>query len=153
MTPRLRRLAADQQEMNSAFAAHRRIRIISSEGTPPERYLIQFAVAGLRQDDQGEPQLIKSHQAEVFLPLDYPRRPPICRMHTAVFHPNIDPQKICVGDHWSAGETLSELVLRIAEMISFQSYNTRSPLNAGAAKWADENAASLPLQATDLREG
>ncbi len=28
---------------------------------------------------------------------------PPCRMLTPVFHPNVDPQKICIGDHWSAG--------------------------------------------------
>ena len=72
-------------------------------------------------------------------------------MITPVFHPNIDPQKICIGDHWSAGQTLDDLVLRIAEMIAYQSYNTQSPLNALAAAWAAQNVAQLPVDARDMR--
>jgi ubiquitin-protein ligase len=71
-------------------------------------------------------------------------------MLTEVFHPNIDPQKICIGDHWSAGQTLDSLVVRIAEMICFQSYNTKSPLNAKAAAWAEQNPGKLPLLKADL---
>jgi ubiquitin-protein ligase len=74
-------------------------------------------------------------------------------MLTPVFHPNIDPQKICIGDHWSAGQSIALLISRIAEMICFQSYNVRSPLNAKAAAWVEKNAAQLPLQSGDLTVG
>ena len=115
--------------------------------------MLEFLVAGLAP--QGEDGRIRSekHQAELFLTLDYPRRPPLCRMLTPVFHPNIDPQKICIGDHWSAGQTLPQLAVRIAEMISFQSYNVKSPLNARAAAWAEQNAHVLPLEKKDLGVG
>jgi len=93
------------------------------------------------------------HQAEAFLPIDYPRRPPFCRMTTPVFHPNIDPQKICIGDHWSAGQSLAQMVVHIAAMICYQSYNLKSPLNAKAAAWAEQNMTSLPLQQVDLSVG
>ncbi len=85
--------------------------------------------------------------------MDYPRRPPFCRMITPVFHPNIDPQKICIGDHWSAGQSLAHLVVRIGEMLCYQSYNVQSPLNAKAAAWAEQNVASLPLERIDLTAG
>ena len=52
-------------------------------------------------------------QAEIFLSMDYPRRPPFCRMISPTFHPNIDPQKICIGDHWNAGQSLPQLIVRI----------------------------------------
>ena len=71
-------------------------------------------------------------------------------MLTPVYHPNIDPQKICIGDHWNAGQSLIELITRIGEMISYQSYNVKSPLNAKAAMWAEQNEASLPLEKVDL---
>ena len=74
-------------------------------------------------------------------------------MITPVFHPNIDPQKICIGDHWSAGQSLAQMVARIAEMICFQSYNVKSPLNAKAAAWAEQNVGRLPLQKGDLSVG
>ena len=71
-------------------------------------------------------------------------------MLTPVFHPNIDPQKICIGDHWSAGQSLPMLITRIAEMISYQSYNVKSPLNARAAAWAEQNPDNLPLDRRDF---
>ena len=74
-------------------------------------------------------------------------------MITPVFHPNIDPQKICIGDHWSAGQALATVVAQIAEMICFQSYNVKSPLNAKAAAWAEQNVARLPLQRGDVTGG
>jgi ubiquitin-protein ligase len=71
-------------------------------------------------------------------------------MTSPVFHPNIDPQKICIGDHWSAGQNLATLIVRIAEMITYQSYNVKSPLNGKAAAWAEANMERLPLEKVDL---
>jgi ubiquitin-protein ligase len=67
--------------------------------------------------------------------------------------PNIDPQKICIGDHWSAGQSLALMVVRIAEMICYQSYNLKSPLNATAAAWAVQNTPAFPLLNADLSAG
>ena len=94
------------------------------------------------------------HRAEIFLPKDYPHRPPYCRMVTPVFHPNIDPQKICIGDHWSAGQRLAELIVRIGEMITYQSYNVKSPLNAEAAADASvgwRKRVSIPCATTSRK--
>lgn len=152
MQARLRRLRADFEQVSAAFTEHPHIRVASVEGDPPEKYIFEFRVRGLVPPDEASedvrPRLI--HRAEVFLPLDYPRRPPFCRMTTPVFHPNIDPQKICIGDHWSAGQSLAEMVTRIAEMICFQSYNVKSPLNAAAAAWAEQNVGRLPLQKGEI---
>src|SRR5256885_4905624 len=139
MQARLRRLQADQRQVEALFTQHPYIRLIKMEGSPAERYTFAFKLHGLvpMGEDGFTPGL--THQAEVFLPLDYPRRPPFCRMLTPVFHPNIDPQKICIGDHWSAGQSLAQMVVRIGEMICFQSYNLKSPLNARAAAWAEQH--------------
>ncbi len=151
MSIHLRRLQADLASVTAAFTDHPYIRLVGHEGTPPDRYTFAFTVAGLGLDAANQPVPAGEHRAEVFLPLDYPRRPPFCRMTTPVFHPNIDPQKICIGDHWSAGQSLSTLVAMIAEMLCFQSYNVKSPLNAAAAAWAEEHRARLPLQSGNLR--
>jgi len=45
------------------------------------------------------------------------------------------------------------LVVRIGEMICFQSYNIKSPLNAKAAAWAELNQERLPLFQGDLMQG
>ncbi len=150
MNPRLRRLQADFQSVSTALAAHPTIRLAGVEGTPPERYFIDFYVRGLLPEGEDSFKVGESHRAEVYLPLDYPRRPPVCRMLTPIFHPNIDPQKICIGDHWSAGQTLPLLISRIGEMITYQSYNVKSPLNAKAAAWAEQNLSALPLDKRDL---
>jgi ubiquitin-protein ligase len=81
---------------------------------------------------------------------DYPRTKPMCRMLTPIFHPNIDTATICVGDHWTAGERLADLVIRIGEMLAYQAYNIQSPLDAEAAMWADLNKAALPLDTRNL---
>ena len=153
MNPRIRRLQSDHEQVTRAFAGHPAITVVAAEGTPPEKYTFEFRVAGLTP--QGEEGFLRGdvHRAEVFLSLDYPRRPPFCRMITPVFHPNIDPQKICIGDHWNAGQSLAQLIVRIAEMITYQSYNTKSPLNARAAAWAEEHVGELPLERRDLGGG
>ncbi|MCS7303754.1 MAG: hypothetical protein NZ602_01425 [Thermoguttaceae bacterium] len=153
MTPHLRRLMADYQQILRIFQNHPFIRLLSAEGNPPEKYVFEFRVAGLVPGPNDTYTLSSQHRAEIFLPLEYPRRPPFCRMITPVFHPNIDPQKICIGDHWSAGQSLPHLIVRIAEMICFQSYNTKSPLNGKAAAWAEQNLDKLPLQREDLSVG
>ena len=150
MNPRIRRLTADYKQMSAAFDQHPYIRITGVQGNPPERYAFQLNVRGLVPGDNGSFAESQAHTAEVFLPLDYPRRPPLCRMTSPVFHPNIDPQKICIGDHWNAGQALPQLIVRIAEMITYQSYNVKSPLNASAAAWAEINIHKLPLVAKDL---
>ena len=98
-------------------------------------------------------QSLKSHSsfiAEITLTGGYPRLAPQCRMLTAIFHPNIAPHAICIGDHWAAGESLPHLIVRIAEMLAFQSYNVKSPLNGEAAKWVEQNMGKLPLDTADF---
>lgn len=153
MHPRLRRLQADHDMVQRTFAEHPFVRLEKAEGAPPDKYTFTIHVAGLvpAGDEGFSPGEI--HRAEIFLPIDYPRRPPICRMLSPIFHPNIDPQKICIGDHWSAGQSLAQLTIHIAEMICYQSYNLKSPLNAAAAAWAAQNLDSLPLQRADLSVG
>jgi len=153
MTPRIRRLNADYQRILAVFQEHPYVSLIQTDGTPPEKYTFEFKIEGLVP--QGEDHFARAgtHRAEVFLPMDYPRRPPFCRMLTPVFHPNIDPQKICIGDHWSAGESLAHLIVRIGEMICYQSYNVKSPLNGKAAAWAEQNISQLPIVEDDLTVG
>jgi hypothetical protein len=66
-------------------------------------------------------------------------------MLTPVFHPNFDDASVCIGDFWAASEGLDDLVIRIGRMIAYQEYNTRSPLNGLAAKWAAEHSHLLPI--------
>ena len=153
MNLRIRRLQADYKQITSVFTKHPYVQIVDMQGNPPDKYVFEIRVDGLVPKGDNSFHVRSVHRTEVFLPLDYPRRMPFCRMITPVFHPNIDPQKICIGDHWSAAQSLGLLVVRIAEMLCYQSYNVKSPLNANAAAWAQENLSRLPLQKVDLSEG
>jgi hypothetical protein len=70
-------------------------------------------------------------------------------MLTPIFHPNFDESSICIGDFWAASEGLDDLIVRIGRMIAYKEYNTKSPLNGLAARWAAQNASRLPV---DRRE-
>ena len=146
---RARRLIADAKQMTAAFANFPLIRIHSTTGDPPESYQIDYQVNSL---DRGKKAPIprEKHRVEIQLTADYPRLSPKCRMLTPIFHPNIDTATICVGDHWTAGESLVDLVVRIGEMLAYQAYNIKSPLNAEAAMWADLNGGKLPIDPRSL---
>jgi len=67
------------------------------------------------------------------------------RMLTPVFHPNFGDVSVCTGDFWAASEGLDDLMIRIGRMIAYQEYNTKSPLNGLASKWAAQNVQLLPI--------
>ncbi len=148
-TVRLRRLQADYEKMRDYVNRHPRLQLIQAEGAPPERYQLEYRIRSLRQVDD-DLSTVKSHMVEITLPLNYPRMPPQCRMLTPIFHPNIAPHAICIGDHWSPGEPLWSIVARIGEMIAYQSYNTKSPLNGEAARWVDQHVDELPLDPVSM---
>jgi ubiquitin-protein ligase len=148
-TVRLKRLQADYERLRDYVNRHPRLQLIQAEGTPPERYQLEYRIRSLRQTDD-DLTTVKSHMVEIALPLNYPRMPPQCRMLTPIFHPNIAPHAICIGDHWSPGEPLWSIVARIGEMIAYQSYNTKSPLNGEAARWVDQHLDELPLDPVSL---
>ena len=148
-TVRLRRLQADYEKVRDYVNRHPRLQLIQADGSPPERYQLEYRIRGLRQTAD-ELSVVKSHMVEIALPLSYPRMPPQCRMLTPIFHPNIAPHAICIGDHWSPGEPLWSIMARIGEMIAYQSYNTKSPLNGEAARWVDEHLDELPLDPVSM---
>jgi ubiquitin-protein ligase len=146
---RLKRLAADHEKLLSYVRRHPRVRLIQAEGDPPERYQLEYRINSVRMVG-AEIQEIKSHLVEIVLPRNYPRTPPQCRMLSPVFHPNIAPHAICVGDHWSSGEPLVSIVIRIGELLGYQVYNVKSPLNGEAAKWVEQNKNILPLDPVSM---
>lgn len=121
------------------------IQITGQAGMPPEIYRFTYNLRGLYVSGSGEILERDTHVLEVNLSLGYPRRAPQCRMLTPIFHPNFDDSMVCIGDFWAASEGLDDLVIRIGRMISYQEYNTKSPLNGLAAKWAAQNVSLLPI--------
>jgi ubiquitin-protein ligase len=144
-SPRIRRLKADYELLQHRLQNWALIKITGTAGIPPEMYRFAYQVRGLYVAAGGEILERDSHILEVSLSLGYPRRAPQCRMLTPVFHPNFDDTTVCIGDFWAASEGLDELIIRIGRMITYQEYNTKSPLNGLAAKWAAQNSHLLPI--------
>lgn len=144
MNVRLRRLQSDYELVRRLAHLHPRIAVEGVSGNPPDRYRFVLDVHSLREKSD-RIVIAKQHRLEVVLPLGYPRDAPLCRMLTPVFHPNIAPHAVCLGDHWSAAESLDQMIQRVGEMLAFQSYNIKSPLNGRAARWVEEHADRLPI--------
>jgi ubiquitin-protein ligase len=149
-SPRTRRLLLDHETLTKRLAGWPLISITGTAGIPPEIYRFTYNIRGLYVTGAGEILERDIHLLEVNLSLGYPRRAPQCRMLTPVFHPNFDDATVCIGDFWAASEGLDDLVIRIGRMISYQEYNTKSPLNGLAAKWAAQNAKLLPIDARSI---
>lgn len=108
------------------------------EGDPPEDYEVMFNEAGLALSIEGRKKARSTHRAHVYLHLDYPRRPPVVTWQTPVFHPNLlGPDGhggVCIGS-WSASESLADLCQRLADLVSYRSFNVDDALNPAAAEW------------------
>jgi len=150
LSPRIRRLKLDHDQMVQKFAGWPLIHITGTAGMPPEVYRFVYNIKGLFVSPTGDIQERAQHYLEVNLSLGYPRRAPQCRMLTPVFHPNFDDSTVCIGDFWAASEGLDDLVIRIGRMIAYQEYNTKSPLNGLAAKWAEQHAQLFPVDTRDI---
>jgi ubiquitin-protein ligase len=149
-SPRIRRLTLDYELLKKLLGGSSLVQISGVAGLPPEIYRFTYSLKGLYVSPTGEILERESHLLEVNLTLDYPRRAPQCRMLTPIFHPNFDETSVCIGDFWAASEGLDDLILRIGRMIAYQEYNTKSPLNGLAAKWAAEHTELLPIDPRNI---
>lgn len=149
-SPRIRRLTLDYELLKKILGQSSLMEIAGVAGMPPEIYRFTFKLKGIYVSPTGEILERDTHLLEVNLTLDYPRRAPQCRMLTPIFHPNFDETSVCIGDFWAASEGLDDLIIRIGRMIAYQEYNTKSPLNGLAAKWAAEHTHLLPIDPRNI---
>lgn len=150
ISPRIRRLKLDYDNLLLRFQNWPLIQMASAGGHPPELYRITYFVKGLHLDASGDILERNEHVVDVNLSLGYPRRAPQCKILTPIFHPNFDQSTVCIGDFWAASEGLEDLVIRMGRMIAYQEYNVKSPLNGLAAKWAAEHPHLLPVDAREI---
>lgn len=153
MNPRLRRLTADSEMLRTEFAGHPNISVIPLRPDPSDAYRVTFKLRGVILGPDGETAYAEEHSVSVQLPTGYPRDKPIVVADTAVFHPNFGAnlgEEVCIGDYWSPARGLADVIVAIGEMIQFQRYNVRSPLNPLAARWAAANEAAFPIGTVNL---
>lgn len=150
MTARMRRLASDYEQVKKDFAGHKNIIVTPIGEEPPEKYHVTYFVNGIYLLPDGRIETLSRHEIEITLHTDYPRYKPICRILTPIYHPNFRDGQICIGDIWGAGESLSDIIINIGDMIQYKSWNSFSPLSAEAAQWAIENKHLFPVGSVDL---
>jgi ubiquitin-protein ligase len=150
LSPRVRRLKLDYELLTNRFRDWPLIQISGTAGMPPEVYRFTYRIKGLYVAAGGDIVEREEHVLEVNLSLGYPRRPPHCRMITPIFHPNFDASSVCIGDFWAASEGLDDLIVRVGRMIAYQEYNSKSPLNGLAAKWAAQRSGMLPVDPREV---
>ena len=148
MNPRLRRLAADYQAIRTEYSGHPYVTVQPVGPEPPETYRVTYRVPGLRLHGE-TPVSVDEHHVEVRLPLSYPREGPYCVPITPLFHPNVSDH-YCIADYWAAGETLVDVIAKLGDMIQFRIFNVKSPLDALAAYWAEQNPHLFPIGHIEL---
>ena len=150
MSVRMRRITSDWEQIQRDFTGHKNI-IITPVGTePPEKYHVTYFVNGIYLLPDGKIETLNRHEVEITLHSDYPRYKPICKILTPIWHPNFRDGQICIGDIWGAGESLSDIIVNIGDMIQYKSWNSYSPLSADAAQWAMDNRHLFPIGNAEL---
>ena len=148
-SPRFRRLIADQKAIAAAFAGHPYITATPIGPTPASQYQVAYRVPVLRKNAANDLQEIGLTIVSIAIPAGYPREKPYCTTQEPIFHPNFG-NYICIADFWSPSNTLVDVVIEIGQMLQYQLYNTRSPLNALAARWISENSNRIPVGELEL---
>lgn len=140
MSPRSRRLLSDLRQMEE-LAGNGSLTFVT-EGNPPDLYHVMLDCPGLALQGDGRLMVRNLHRCDIYLHLDYPRRPPVVTWLTPIFHPNIlGPERnggVCLGS-WSAAESLADLCMRLRDLATYRSINAEDALNLDAASWARRN--------------
>lgn len=153
MNARLRRITADYEEIKKNFDGHKNIIVEPIGPEPAEKYRITYYINGIYLNGEDKIETLNKHVVMITLHSEYPRYKPICNIETPIWHPNFKDGQICIGDIWGAGESLSDIIVNIGDMIQYKSWNSFSPLSADAAKWAIENKHLFPVGNIDLWTG
>jgi ubiquitin-protein ligase len=145
MNIRTRRLTRDYEKIVKELSGSDCVKVEAVAGNPPNHYRVTYYLNGLMWDKESNTTVpIDEHVLDIYLPIGYPKLAPRCVMKTPIWHPNIGDY-VCIGDYWSAGVTLVDIIAHIGDMIQYKSYNLRSPVDKAAALWAQRNAKSFPL--------
>jgi ubiquitin-protein ligase len=151
-SPRLRRLANDYQEIRLRFDGHPYIQIQALGPVPAEKYRVIYKVPSLRLNPSSQPIVMNVTVVDFTLPINYPKEKPHAVALEPVFHPNFG-EYVCIADFWSPAQKLSDIILDVGEMLQWQKYNIKSPLNAVAADWAVRHKEDLPVGDKNLTLG
>jgi ubiquitin-protein ligase len=149
------RLTNDLQQVSELIAnSGGSLKLISKTGNPPYEYVIEYRCKGIETVNGNNPVYRNTHQVKIILGTNYPREKPDAKFLTPIFHPNVFPnQNVCLGDYWTPGETVTELILRIGKIIQYSKdvLNLKSPANGTAKTWASNNMSRFPVDTQTLK--
>lgn len=146
------RLRNDHQRIRDLVNRSEFINVVTTEGEPPEKYLIRFTCRGVEKvSPSGKAVYRDLHEVSVYLHSEYPLKQPQLKWLTPIFHPNIHiTGAVCIGAWWPA-KTLDELLLTLGEMIQYKNFDPQDPMNSRAATWAQRNKGMFPVDARELK--
>jgi len=154
-SPRTRRLHNDLAALDRLRSQSSVFRF-STQGDPPQQYLILLKGKGLWRD-RGKIKVLETHRVEIKLGASYPRTMPEIRWVTPIYHPNISEiGMVCLGGygtHWVPSVQLDELCIMLWDMVRYHNYDIRSPYNRDAALWvASQTTFLFPTDGRPLRD-
>lgn len=146
------RLRNDYQRIRELVDRSDLIRVLQTDGDPPEKYLVQFSCLGIESvGPGGKPQYRDRHEVSIYLHAEYPLKQPHLKWLTPIFHPNIHSTgAVCIGAWWPA-KTLDELLLTLGEMVQYKNLGPKDPMNSKAAAWALRHQRLFPVDQRPLK--
>lgn len=145
------RLRNDHKRIMDLVNRSEFIQVLTTDGDPPEKYLIRFTCKGVEKLNGTTPVYRDVHEVSIYLHAEYPLKQPQLKWLTPIFHPNIHVTgAVCIGAWWAA-KTLDELLLTLGEMAQYKNYDPKDPMNSKAAAWAMRNKQFFPVDRRDLK--
>ncbi|MCL7486765.1 MAG: hypothetical protein M8357_01150 [Desulfobulbaceae bacterium] len=145
-------LTADFEQVQKMLERYPDIKIIRTDGDPPDQYDIEYTIKGYRTNSDGTASPDNKHQVHITLPFGYPHFPPTAKPITPIFHPDIDPDAIRIADFWQENHSLADLIIHIGKMICGNHYTKEEPFNQNAFDWFEERKSWLPFDLLEPRD-
>nr|VFJ50724.1 MAG: Ubiquitin-protein ligase [Candidatus Kentron sp. FM]VFJ50757.1 MAG: Ubiquitin-protein ligase [Candidatus Kentron sp. FM]VFK08754.1 MAG: Ubiquitin-protein ligase [Candidatus Kentron sp. FM] len=148
---RLMALTTDHRDMQEIIERNPKISFTANRAHAPDLYTVTFHLASFTDLPPGtlEPRQSDTHRIEITLGADYPRKAPLVRWLTPIFHPNIrqtNPPKredghglVCLGvlqHRYLPGLGLARLVTMLFEMAQWRNFDAFDSFNPEASRWA-----------------
>jgi len=153
MEAQRRRLAADHERLRAWCAARAgAARLVSVEGVPPVRYVVELDCRGPERLAEAGPVLRGSHRFQIDIPHAYPLKAPRLTMLTPTVNPHIwTSGTVCLGGFWNAGQALDLLAAQMWRILTWDPavIDPNSPADGAAIGWYMNNRAAVPFDRTD----
>jgi len=107
-------------------------------------YAIEFhGIEGLYME-RGLIKKRHNHRVEIHIPAEFPIKMPKAKWITPIFHPNIATNgEVCIGTRWTPMKGVDKIVIELANMAQYVSYNLDNPYNYSAKRWVEQNESQI----------